>query len=85
MDSALRLEHMKTPKYLKVRTTWWDVDPKDDAQVDAAPDEIQLKLVGVPFSMIGNENNFDLDNNIPMVVPNSFVQQLDAKPSWVLP
>ena len=85
MDSSLRIEHMKTPKYLKGPATWWDIDPKDDAQVDEGPDEIQLKLVGVPFSMIGNANNFDLDSDIPMVEPNSFVQQLDAKPSWVLP
>ena len=47
---------MKTPKYLKGPATWWDIDPKDDAQVDEGHDEIQLKLVGVPFSMIGNAN-----------------------------
>ena len=85
MDSSLRIEHTKTPKYLKGPATWWDIDPKDDAQVDEVLDEIQLKLVGVPFSMIGNANNFDLDRDIPMVEPNAFVQQLDAKPSWVLP
>ena len=58
MDNDLRLEHTKTPKYLKCPTTWWDVDPKDDAQVDEGPDDMQLKLVGVPFSMIGKANNF---------------------------
>ena len=56
MDSSLCIEHTKTPKYLKGPTTWCDIDPKDDAQVDEGPDEIQLKLVGVPFSMIGNAN-----------------------------
>ena len=56
MENSLCLEHMKTTKYLKGPATWWDIDPKDDAQVDEGPDEIQLKLVGVPFSMIGNAN-----------------------------
>ena len=41
---------------MKGPATWWDIDPKDDAQVDEGHDEIQLKLVVVPFSMIGNAN-----------------------------
>ena len=56
MHSALRLEHRKTPEYLKGLATRWDVDPEDDAQVDMdeEPDETQLGLGGVPLSMFEN-------------------------------
>ncbi|MCY6525050.1 hAT transposon family protein, partial [Actinobacillus pleuropneumoniae] len=52
VHSALRLEHRKTPEYLKGQATRWDVDPEDDAQVDMEerPDETQMGLVGVPLS-----------------------------------
>ena len=53
VDSALRLEHTKTPKYLKVPTTWWDVDPKDDAQLDEGPPRDLHKGLSVgPFTSV---------------------------------
>ena len=72
---------------MKGPTIWWDVDLEDDAQVDVeeGPNEAQLGLVGVPLSMLENEDDSDSDGGIPMVDPDSFVQQLDAETSEALP
>ena len=73
MHSALRLEHRKTPEYLKGPTTRWDVDPEDDAQVDMEErlDERQMGLVGVPLSMFENASDSNSDGD--MVDPDLFM------------
>jgi hypothetical protein len=43
------------------------VDEKEE------PDEAQLGLVGVPMIILESANNSNLDSDIPMVVPYSFV------------
>ena len=87
VHSALRLEHRKTPEYLKGPATRWDVDPEDDAQVDVeeGPNETQHGLVGVPLSMFEDANDSDSEGDTPMVDPDLFVQQLDAETSGALP
>ena len=74
VHNALRLEHMKTPEYLKGPATQWDVDPEDDAQVDMEErlDERQTGLVGVPLSMFENASDSDSDGD--MVDPYLFMQ-----------
>ena len=54
-------------------------------QDEKEPDEAQLGLVGVQFSISKNTNDFDSDSEIPMVFPYSFIHQQDAKTSGILP
>lgn len=84
VHSALRLEHRKTPEYLKGPTTQWDVDLEDDAQVDMEERlyETQMELVGVPLSMF--ENASDSNSDSDMVDLDSFMQQQDAETSGAL-
>ena len=53
--------------------------------MEEGPNEAQLGLVGVPLSMFEDESDYDSDGGIPMVDPDSFVQQLDAETSGALP
>lgn len=53
--------------------------------IKEGPYETQLGLVGVPLSMFENASDLDLDGDIPIVDPDPFMQQLDAKTSGALP